>query len=75
MNYIDLKRFQRAKRDEFDNNEANSSIFGRLIAAERRYPGGNESGSALSTVSREIVKWCAAAHLLIPSAKARRTSR
>jgi len=37
--------------------------------------GGAENATALSTVSREMLKWRAAARLLMPSAQARRTFR
>ena len=53
----------------------NPSSFGRLIATVRRQPGGTEKATAMSTVSREMLKWRAAARLLMPSAQARRTFR
>jgi hypothetical protein len=50
----------------------------QLRPLDRRRPpvaGGIENAMALSTVSRETLKWRAAARLLMPSAQARRTFR
>jgi len=47
-------------------------------ALDRNRPpvtGGTENATALSTVSRERLKWRAAARWLVPSAQARRTCR
>src|SRR6056297_1033415 len=51
------------------------SSFGRLIGADRRYPGGTENAIILATLSREMLKCRAALRWLMPSAQASRTFR
>src|SRR6056297_3459423 len=51
------------------------SSFGRLIGADRRYPGGTENAIILATLSREMLKCRAASRWLMPSAQASRTFR